>query len=325
MEIGNRLLILTEAGEGIGYGHYSRCLALKQYFDQREIPTEIFLYAKGDETVYSDASVRNWILELGDINEPKIYSHVLLDSYLIPLNYIGTLKSRFDKVIALDDYHRIDIGPDLIINPNIFGNKVKYNVTAVGGRDFVILRNSFRQGNFKIKIKEEIQNILLTLGGSDTKGLIPILSKILLRFSKSKVKIVAGSDRYAMELGSQFESQRDRLNFFGFVSDEEMKQLMLGADVAISACGQTLHELASLGVPTIGICVGDDQILNMKEYLTLGFLNDEIYWNSSNFDAFIINNLNYLGPAKARNSKSLLGKSLFNDQGLNNIYNAIFK
>ncbi|MDQ7082427.1 MAG: glycosyltransferase [Aquificota bacterium] len=57
-----------------------------------------------------------------------------------------------------------------------------------------------------------------------------------------------------------------------YPSAEEMKNLMLDADIAISAGGQTLYELARVGVPTIAVAVAENQMWNVSEWQEAGFI-----------------------------------------------------
>ena len=324
-----KLLILTEAGETIGLGHYSRCSAIKVFLDGHGLPTDIFLDYKGPVPTgkhFSNARILNWLPEIQNINTHRTYSHVLLDSYLAPLAAVSSLKNSFDEVVALDDYHRIDEGPDLIINPNIFGNKIRYTCKAVGGKDYIILRDSFRSETKKLEVHDHVQTILVTLGGSDFRNLLPRLLTIFLDSGfEGKVNIVAGKDEYSDQLRKQFQSVADRLDFYGFVPETLMKKLMLESDLVVSACGQTLHELAWLGVPCIGVCVGDDQILNMKAYVSNGFLHREIFWDSNNFDLTMNQELGHFSDPSERRKRSAAGTAVVGSKGLNNIYDAIFQ
>lgn len=57
------------------------------------------------------------------------------------------------------------------------------------------------------------------------------------------------------------------IRFFYSLDAEHMKTLMLESDVAISAGGQTLYELASVGLPTIAIQVVDNQSEDISGFL----------------------------------------------------------
>ncbi len=52
-----------------------------------------------------------------------------------------------------------------------------------------------------------------------------------------------------------------------------MKNAMIKCDIAISAAGQTLFELARIGVPTYAVQVAENQTLNMLSWKKCNF-----YW-----------------------------------------------
>jgi spore coat polysaccharide biosynthesis predicted glycosyltransferase SpsG len=99
---------------------------------------------------------------------------------------------------------------------------------------------------------------------------------------------------------------------------------MIQADLVISACGQTLHELAYLGIPCIGITSGDDQVLNMKNYVKSGYLLQEIYWNDVDIEEKIFHSIDILRDRKKRSEVSMTGRSIIRGDGLENIYKKIF-
>jgi spore coat polysaccharide biosynthesis predicted glycosyltransferase SpsG len=63
-----------------------------------------------------------------------------------------------------------------------------------------------------------------------------------------------------------------------------MVALFQSSDLVISACGQTLHELACLGTPFIGILTGDDQRYNQAYYIENGVLGGLIRFDDADFE-----------------------------------------
>jgi len=325
MNQSNKLLILTEAGEGIGYGHYSRCSALKSCFEEEMgVQVRILLDVKGAQTsFFNDVELADWPTRLHELNQKREYSHVLIDSYLAPASVFDVIKNQFTKVVALDDYGRIDEGPDLIINPNIFGNEIQYTCPAVGGPDYVILRSSFRGETRKHTVSDRVQSVLITLGGSDFRGLMPrLIAHIRNCAPKVHVHAVAGNKEYASKLVALGLFGID-MTVHGFCDEITMKELMLSSDLAISACGQTLHELAWLGVPTVGVCVANDQVLNMKSYVANSFLEKELYYDQPQFDAEFIDSVHALMSSKKRQEKSNSIRDFATNQGVQNICDEI--
>ena len=54
-------------------------------------------------------------------------------------------------------------------------------------------------------------------------------------------------------------------------------------DLAISASGQTLYELACIGVPTIAIGIIDNQKNNIKNWINQGFIEYAGCWNDESY------------------------------------------
>jgi spore coat polysaccharide biosynthesis predicted glycosyltransferase SpsG len=326
MESGNNgLLILSEAGEGIGYGHYARCCAIRDFCVEKGKRTRFILNVVGNDH-YGFEGIENidWGSKRINFVEDAEDWYLLVDSYRVAQETILELKGNFRKLIVLDDYCRFRSGPDLIINPNVFGNKMQYQGASVGGSDYVILRKAFRQELAKAVINVQIRNVLLTVGGSDIHGLLPKLALEILRIlGDVGIDIVAATEEYRQYL-SRSLGERAGVRVHGFVPEHEMKNRMLETDLAISACGQTLHELAWLGIPTIGICVGDDQILNMKEYVTRGFLDQELYWDQPDFLPVLEGLINGYASYPTRVQKGKIGPRIVNNNGLRNIYDSIF-
>jgi hypothetical protein len=62
----------------------------------------------------------------------------------------------------------------------------------------------------------------------------------------------------------------------------------------------------------------------MKEYVSLGFLEEEIYWNSDDFGFLIGRCLARFSQVAVRSHKAALGKDAITAEGLKNIHNALF-
>ena len=59
----------------------------------------------------------------------------------------------------------------------------------------------------------------------------------------------------------------------------QMLEAMESTDLAISSAGQTLYELARVGVPTIAVGVVDNQINNIKNWQKQGFIEFAGFWD----------------------------------------------
>ena len=104
-----------------------------------------------------------------------------------------------------------------------------------------------------------------------------------------------------------------------------MKELMLNSDIAISAGGQTLYELARIGVPTIGICMAKNQEKNLNGWQMAGFI-DYIGWYNNNELQFVLKqSIANLISSEERTSRSKIGKALVDGKGASRIVNVIMR
>jgi UDP-2,4-diacetamido-2,4,6-trideoxy-beta-L-altropyranose hydrolase len=319
------ILFLTEAGDGIGFGHYMRCQALLKGFKQNGAEARMVLKVQGIHH-FDNAEQYDWIAGKNSVLKyADHYEYLFIDSYLASETDYLFFSTYFSRLVVMDDYERLAYrGVDLIINPNIYGSDLSYTKSKaqrVGGKDYIILRKAFQKARQKCNPSKQIQKVLITLGGSDIRNLIPALIE-LVSSRGLEVTVVAGNDEYRKKLNTVYSSKVAEI--ISFADADTMLTKMLECDICISACGQTLHELAYLGVPAIGICIGDDQILNMKKYCELGFLSQEIYWDQSDLEVKILDSISFLKIQEQRIKVSRKGISIVGSHGIKNIFDKIF-
>jgi spore coat polysaccharide biosynthesis predicted glycosyltransferase SpsG len=93
-----------------------------------------------------------------------------------------------------------------------------------------------------------------------------------------------------------------------------MLELMLKTDICISGGGQTIYELARVGVPTIGICFAENQMLNLKNWMKIGFMNF-VGWNNEENVFERIKNIIHKMDYNKRFKMSQVGRKFVNGQG----------
>ena len=308
-------MILTEAGKDIGLGHFTRCSSLAEELRQTGINTEMLVFMK--EFDLEDTLIVNadWL------NKPEILSPyltcdlVVIDSYLAKPDFYAYLKTLFDCVVAIDDYNRITYPVDMVINPNIFFHEMDYSnqvAECVGGKKYVILRSEFRKQKEKFEVNQQLKEILITIGGTDYRRILPQIISSCLRFGEFLVTVIFPENDFP-------QSTESNLTILPTLTATEMRSHMMCADIVISACGQTLHELASLGCPTIGICLDIDQIPNQKLYMEYGFIQKKIQWNDADLEEKIISSIDSLRSLKKRKRQHELSRELLDNEGVSNV------
>jgi len=309
----NNVTILTEVGKDIGYGHYTRCSSLYQALTNFGNQVRFLVYE--NEYVLNDSKIQslNWLKSIHSISPISANEIVIIDSYLAVENTYKQLAERFYKVIAIDDYNRIRYPVDVVINPNLFFEDIDYsNQTAVciGGKGYVILRKEFTNVEPLVIENGTLENILITIGGSDFRNLLPKLISICEHQKGTNITVIDPESKI---------THQQHLRVLPAQSVAQMVHEMKRADVVISACGQTLHELVALQKPTIGICLDIDQVPNQSFYYKHGFLSSTIQWYDKNIDNKIVDQLNYFSLSANRKRVRKMCKSFIRYNGAQNI------
>lgn len=278
-------IILTEGGQECGLGHIYRCISFYDELCSRGY--NITMIISGDDTVYGAIEKRNFILIDWTNNVNVLDSYLKNDTWLF-LDSIQATQSDIDyisrkvrKFVVIDDFKRRFYNNAVIIDWTANVEKTNKHIHNVGngntlllGLKYSILRKAFlSKSSYNCS---PIQKILITMGGTDIRCLtLPLLEYLILYFPELEFRVITTPNF------NEFKKNIDHKNIFFLekLDDYEMKEAMESSNLVITAGGQTLYELASIGVPTIAIQVVDNQYEDLEGLFSLGFLVDFFQWN----------------------------------------------
>jgi spore coat polysaccharide biosynthesis predicted glycosyltransferase SpsG/L-amino acid N-acyltransferase YncA len=269
--------ILTEAGQKVGFGHLSRCTAVYEAFRQKGIKPLIIV--NGDHGVSHflkgiNHEVIDWHAEFQELlSRIAGVDIVFIDSYLTDKPKYDDIASVVNLVACIDDYKRIIYPAGVVINGLIYAPQLSYpKITGVKyllGAKYAILRKAFWSAPVK-KFSADIKKVFITFGGSDFLNLAPDTVRLMAEKYPLWKKCVVVS-RFYKNKDAILKAGDKNTEIVFDASDRQMKQLMNNSDVAISASGQTLSELAVMGVPGVAVCVADNQRHNWNAWTKAGF------------------------------------------------------
>lgn len=256
-----QLTILTEAGQGMGLGHWMRMRALAATAQQQGHDVQLYLEYRGPAP--TDLSPHEKLAPWWQGPFPVNTDLLLVDSYQVSPAVLTAWKTQAPLAL-MDDQGRTHLSANLIINPNLCFDLLDYQgLNTRGGRGFALLRPAFEQAEALI-IHAPLTQVLCMAGGDDASGLLPWLMNHLP--PHLKLTVVTGNPATQTALQTHFPQHK----LLGRVSPEELCHLMQNHDLLISAAGQTLHEAAHLGLPALGIVVSEDQALHLQALVTGG-------------------------------------------------------
>ena len=272
----DKVIFRADGGANIGLGHIMRCLNLADGLKEKGMQC-IFITKDidpeaGKRIVDSGHLIERLPAEI-DLEEDLnltiklIKKHqpdlVVTDSYDINEIYLRRIKDLNIPLMSIDDLANMHFFSDIVLNQNIEVKVSDYSreryTKLLLGPKYVLLRKEFRNKHFlKKEIKKFVENILVTLGGTDPDNQTLKVVKALKGMKDNiKITVVMGPG-YQYEEVLRKETEAD--NRFIFTRDpQDIFGLMKKADIAISGGGSTCYELAYLGVPNIILVLADNQ------------------------------------------------------------------
>ncbi len=189
-----------------------------------------------------------------------IQNRILVDSYYVTDDYLAELR-KYGEVFLMDDLQRHAYPVDGIVNYNLFAEEMIYRRLYEGrdvrfflGGKFVPVRSQFQ--NVPYRVKDAVRDVLITTGGGDADNLAGAVLDVIYRQDITYHVLVG-------RFSPHFENWRERAsvteNLRIHYDVQDMAKLMCECDLAVSAGGSTLYELAAVGVPFICFSYAENQ------------------------------------------------------------------
>lgn len=269
MTIG-RLLIRADVGADVGAGHLMRCLALGERWIEcggdvtvvvsADIPDGLASRAASIgaevERLPAGAEDADWLLERAGTLGAR---WVVIDGYRFDERYLTAVSRAGTPVLAIDDDARHKAYPTrMILNQNLHAKSEAYagksDAPLLLGPRYTLIRSEFRRaGDWERHVSAVVGKVLVTLGGADPGGhtgrLIEAFSRLADRdqMLTPSIRVVVGPANPLLEFLHGIVADRPDIELLSNVLD--MGEQMRWCDLAISAAGSTVWELALFGTP----------------------------------------------------------------------------
>jgi UDP-2,4-diacetamido-2,4,6-trideoxy-beta-L-altropyranose hydrolase len=247
------LQIVTAGGGSVGLGHIRRCVTLAVALRDRGV--EIAFRVDG-----SDALIREAGFAIADIDADG----VLFDTYGAREEHFRACAPK--ETIVIDDLADRVLPVDLVINSAPGAARFAYSEARrkLLGAQYALLRPEFANAPERAT-RDHIERVMVTLGGNDHGTLASeIVRATLDAVPNAIVEVIVGP----------FFERVDLLRALGdrvvLLENANMRDVMLRADVAVSAGGQTLFELAATGTPTIAVITAENQARQAHDFADAG-------------------------------------------------------
>ncbi|HXI56534.1 MAG TPA: UDP-2,4-diacetamido-2,4,6-trideoxy-beta-L-altropyranose hydrolase [Polyangia bacterium] len=329
----------TVASAGVGFGHLRRCLTLADELARRGC--QIQFWIEGDEAARGVASAAGFAVQSVSGDEPAAtlrlagaaavpIAALVADSYALDADYFRAVRPRVGCLLVIDDLANRPLDADVVSNGSANAAALAYHTgadcTLLLGPRYALLRSTFR--GLPARRQGEVRRVLVTLGGGDPQqSTATVVEQLLSSLPAVAFDVVVGPLFGADAVASlkRLASTTDRVALHH--APGELQGLMTTCDLAVSGGGQTLYELAACGLPTVALCLADNQrgqlaALAGQGALLLGGGRDESGQSSSFAD---------LGPAVTqlagdlalRQRMSVIGQRLVDGEGTLRVADAL--
>jgi UDP-2,4-diacetamido-2,4,6-trideoxy-beta-L-altropyranose hydrolase len=264
------VLIHADGGPGVGLGHVARCSALANAFSRGGHRAVValdpargladYVQRQGAAVMPSGATA----LEVRDAARAMGADCLVVDSYRWSDDDFRGARGDW-SLVAFDDQAVRELPVDAVINGAPSAAKLLYRTVSDArlllGAAYQVVRDEFRI----MPVREHtgmVRHVIVLVGGDDPLGLLPALAGILQGVAEHSAapfvsELICGPFMPLPDLKGMSHVVVVR-------NPPDLKQRMARADLAISAAGQTLYELARCGTPTIAFCSGQDQVHNLS-------------------------------------------------------------
>lgn len=276
-----KIAFRADGGSEIGMGHIIRCMALADAFPDT---TKIFFIIKEEDqvirlikengydviTLNKDIDYHHEITTVKKFLEEYEINILIEDAYHIDQSYLCEVKNSVDVLVSISAYAKFTYPSDIVINGNVYASNLDYqsldgDTKFLLGTDYALLRKEFRNLPEK-DIKEKVKNILVTMGGSDPLNLTPKVLEAISEIDKSDFHVDVVIGPAFKNIKNILETvDQSKLEVSLHLNIKKISELMIKADLAISAGGCTLYELATVGTPGVVLQQNENQIIDMEQ------------------------------------------------------------
>ena len=279
-----QIIFRVDGGTQLGMGHIQRTIILSS-----ELANEFdfHFYIREDDVGFNyleSAGLQTYrlpqdmegpeeaeILITGKHENPPLV--IIVDILDTSKNYMQVLKYHGSKIVTLENQGDGASLADVVINSIVEGPESK-DFTRNGTRYLKGARFKILSPDFDVQYpdvqKDNIPKVVVTLGGGDLTSSLPKVLKAVAGIKRDvHLTVIAGPAYQGFE-SLKNEVKRLPLHIGLHREVSNMAKVLSGKDIAITAGGGTLYEIAYMGIPGIALCQCDHQEKNASIFESMG-------------------------------------------------------
>ncbi len=265
------ILFRSDSSSTIGTGHIMRDLVLASQYAKKG-HTIIFSTQDLKGNINHKITEARYKIELLTSNNREevdillkkyAINMIVIDHYGIDYKYEKELKTKHSEltIMALDDTYEKHYC-DILLNHNISADAKKYKSLVPKecelrcGSKYTLLREEFYQ-KFAQKKKSEYINVLVAMGGVDSRELNVKILEVCSRFENIKLDVITTTANKNLHKLQEFVKNSQHITLH--INSTEVAKLMHKSDFAILTPSVTVNEAYFMKLPFIAIKTEENQ------------------------------------------------------------------
>jgi len=269
------IVFRVDSSSKIGTGHVMRCLVLAEKL--RSKGCSIIFICKNNEGNINDIIINKgfklFILEQNNwqheeikkiiTNENIQVNWLIIDNYSLDFEFEYQMCQYVKKIMVIDDLENRWHFCNVLLDQNLYDVPIKYKSLVPQdckiflGLEYLLLREEFKVAKEKVKIKNKIENILVSFGGTDSVNETTKVLEGLKTLQNVNIDVVVGNSNINKYI-IKYICYKQNYNYYEQVNN--IAELINKADIAIGAGGISMWERCYLGCPSLVSISANNQI-----------------------------------------------------------------
>ena len=290
-----KIFFRTDFNSIIGFGHYSRCVALAEIVDDQYEVNFIF-----NKNITPHDFFNPIPYQIIFINEKKEFlsflepgNIVVIDSYDFNEQLQNQLNELCIKLVVIDDLNNMIYDCNAVINHGVLFSKNDYKHSEKTkfyfGLDYLMVRKEFREistVNSNRKPFNKIENVFICFGGSHQEELVKKTINVLSNLEVRKISILASNlDLNELLLKS---SESLHIEIYENLKPNVIINLLQNSDFSILPGSTILLEAFTVGIPIISGWFAENQKYSLEKFEKMGLIINLDNFKSENYDSNLL-------------------------------------
>ncbi|MFC1585761.1 UDP-2,4-diacetamido-2,4,6-trideoxy-beta-L-altropyranose hydrolase [Fibrobacterota bacterium] len=305
----------ADASLAIGTGHVMRCLALAGELRKRgsetgfickeekghlidliKLKSSSTFILPGDSSYANDNALTEKILQ----DQKKKPDWMVVDHYHLNAEWETSIKGHVDGLMVIDDFEDREHDCDILLNQNFSLNDRRYQrmvsddcLTLLGPK-YALLRDQFYEARQNTRSRNgDVKRILVFMGGVDPDNVTLKALHAVQRINNPDISVDVVVGKNCPHIRQIREAAKALSGSECHVQIDNMAEVMVKADLCIGSGGIAAWERSSVGLPSILICMADNQEQVINDLEKAGFV---IYsgWHSKISEEGIYQDITFL-------------------------------